>query len=168
MCVCVCVCGHVLQFATSYNQIVTIAATNIPVHNTGAQFRTNHWYLGFSPCVYRYFRLFTLSQGEKAILGRSARCAISAFFFNNGTQTSHQSVHGNLICLNIHSLYIQIWRITTKLAILFSTQQCGKMIFNKWTFIVDPVIFLRTKIPNGIFHYELCLLKMILPQLCRE
>ena len=29
-------------------------------------------------------------------------------FFNNGTQTSHQSVHGNLIYLNIHSLYIQI------------------------------------------------------------
>ena len=30
--------------------------------------------MGHSPCV--YFRLFTLSQGETAILGRSARCAI--------------------------------------------------------------------------------------------
>ena len=63
-------------------------------------------------------------------------CLLSVVYFiprresNFGPQTSHQSVHGNLIYLNIHSLYIQIWRITTKLAILFSTQQCGKMIFN--------------------------------------
>ena len=34
-------------------------------------------------------------------------CAISAFF-NYGTQISRQSVHVNLIYLNIHSLYIQM------------------------------------------------------------
>ena len=122
-----------------YNKINMLSWSNIskcqvistrPGPNTGAQFRPNHWYMGHSPCA--YFRLFTLSQGEKPILDRSARCAISGLVFNNG------SVHEYLIYLNIYSLYIQIWRITTKFTILFSKQQSGNMIFNTWTFIVDP------------------------------
>ena len=66
-------------------------------------------------------------------------------FSSYGTQTSHQNVREYLIYLNIHSLYIQIWRIATKFAILFSTQQSGKMIFNTWTFIVDPQWYFCTQ-----------------------
>ena len=54
--------------------------------------------------------------------------------FNYGHK-HHTKVYTKTLSILIS---IQIWRITSKLAILFSTQQCGKMIFNKWTFIVDP------------------------------
>ena len=67
---------------------------------TEAQFRPNHWYMGHSPCA--YFRLFTLSQGEKPILDRSARCAISALF------SIMEHKHHTKMCTETLSILISI------------------------------------------------------------
>ena len=112
-----------------------------------------HWYMGHSPCV--YFRLFTLSQakGETAFFANQLGVRFLPFS-NYRTPTSHQSVHGNLIYLNIHSPSKfeesqRNWRFYSL------HNNVARWSLTNGTFIVDPVIFLRAKIPNGIFHYEL-------------
>ena len=116
-------------------------------------------------------RLFTLSQGEKPILDRSARCAISALF------SIMEHKHHTKMCANTLSILISI-HFTSK----FEESQRNLRFYSRhnnparWSLTqwIDvhcrsTVIFLRAKIPNGIFHYELRLLKMILPKLlCRE
>ena len=89
-----------LKHCQSYVNLYFKLITKDTLHVTGAQFRPNHWYMGHSPCV--YFQLFTLSQGEKAILDRSARCAISGFL------SIMEHKHHTKVCTETLSILISI------------------------------------------------------------
>ena len=128
-----------------------------------AQFR----YMGHSPCA--YFRLFSLSQGKTAILGRSARFAISAFF----SITEHK--HHPKICMETLSILISIHFISKHeesqriLRFYLRRNKWATSSFKKWMFIVDPQwIFLRQKYQTPFSIMNFTSKEEVVHLLCRK
>ena len=110
--------------------------------------------MGHSPCVYLLLTFGCLFYSKERQQFWADQLDVRFLpFFNYGRQTSHQHVHGNLIYLNIHSLYIQILKNHNEISdFILDTTMRQLHLYKMDVHCRSAVNLSARKISNGIFH----------------